>query len=106
MMNIGVIDVNTCEPLPNVLVDIWVSSTNVSSSLALLDVPKTDPFQWPPRSTPTPPVTTLATPTRLLTSSTSNPLQKVTEGVFSRLSRGPKTRRPGLGLLNLPTRTA
>jgi protocatechuate 3,4-dioxygenase beta subunit len=23
MMNIGVIDVNTCEPLPNVLVDIW-----------------------------------------------------------------------------------
>ncbi len=25
LMNIGVIDVNTCEPVPNILVDIWVS---------------------------------------------------------------------------------
>lgn len=24
-MNVGVIDVETCEPLPNVLVDLWVS---------------------------------------------------------------------------------
>jgi protocatechuate 3,4-dioxygenase beta subunit len=41
MMNIGVIDVNTCEPLPNVLVDIWVSYKPVS-----LYLPASLAFGW------------------------------------------------------------
>jgi len=49
MMNIGVIDVNTCEPVPNVLVDIW--HANATGYYAGHPVPAPDKINEEPAST-------------------------------------------------------
>lgn len=49
MMNIGVIDVNTCEPVPNVLVDIW--HANATGYYAGHPTPAPDKVDEEPAST-------------------------------------------------------